>query len=364
MLSNNQPIKLSFAGAWRTYLGGAMLREFLGETNAQDDHFPEEWIMSVVSARNPGREDVKDEGLSKLASSSEISLKSVIEKDPLYYLGKDFVKKNGEGLGVLIKLIDSYERLSVQVHPNRTKAQELFHSAYGKTECWHILGGREVLGEVPSIYLGFKPGITREEWKHLFDIQDIPGMLNCMHKFPVKKGETVIINGGVPHAIGAGCFLTEIQEPTDYTIRIERTTESGLKIDDRMCHQGLGFDKMFDCFAYDGLTEEETRERWFVPQKKVQDTPEYTYTSLIDGSTTKMFSLYDIEVKKGSFALPLPQYFSGIYVMSGEGVMECNGEEYSLSAGDEFFIPAGCAEVKFTSESSLKAFHFYGPSVE
>ena len=40
------------------------------------------------------------------------------------------------------------------------------------------------------------------------------GLMNCLE---VKPGETYLVKGGVPHAIGAGCTLIEIQEPTDYT---------------------------------------------------------------------------------------------------------------------------------------------------
>jgi len=36
-------------------------------------------------------------------------------------------------------------------------------------------------------------------------------------------------------------MMIEIQEPTDFRIRMENVTPSGFEIDDRMCHQGLGF---------------------------------------------------------------------------------------------------------------------------
>lgn len=40
----------------------------------------------------------------------------------------------GGNLGILVKLIDSNERLTIQVHPNNQKAKELFNSEFGKTE--------------------------------------------------------------------------------------------------------------------------------------------------------------------------------------------------------------------------------------
>ena len=83
----------------------------------------------------------------------------------------------------------------------------------------HPRPGAKLNGEKPCIYLGFKRGVTRERWKELFDKQDLDGMLDSLERFDVKAGDTILIEGGMPHAIGAGCFLVEIQEPTDFTIR-------------------------------------------------------------------------------------------------------------------------------------------------
>lgn len=163
----------------------------------------------------------------------------------------------GGQLGVLVKALDSSERLTIQVHPDRRAAQKLFQSAFGKTEAWYILGGRVINGEDPYILYGFKPGMTREKWEQLFWDQDIEGMLQSLNKIKVEPGQVFIVEGGMPHAIGSGCFLLEIQEPTDYTIRVERMTPSGREIAEFMCHQGIGFDRMFDCFHYDVYTEEE-----------------------------------------------------------------------------------------------------------
>ncbi|MCY1153381.1 MAG: hypothetical protein PQJ45_02045 [Sphaerochaetaceae bacterium] len=363
MNSNKQPIKLKKAKAWRTYLGGSMLRDLQGERNTEDDHFPEEWIMSFVSARNAGREDILDEGLSKIDSEEDKSLKDVILTDPSYFLGKEFVNKFGETTGVLIKLIDSSERLSVQVHPDREKAKKLFHSAFGKTECWHVLGGRRINNDDPCIFLGFKEGITQEKWKQLFDVQDIQGMLDCMHKIYVKPGETYLINSGVPHAIGAGCFLAEIQEPTDYTIRVEKITESGMRIDDRMCHQGIGFIKMFECFHYDGLSYQQAIDKWSIKKRIIEKRDSAVYESLIDYSDTEMFALYGLSIKSGEFDLKLNDIFSGIYVLEGSATMKCDDQSYSLNKSDQYFIPAGCKSLLFSESKDLRLLHFFGPKI-
>lgn len=59
-------------------------------------------------------------------------------------------------------------------------------------------------------------------------------MIGCLHKIEVNIGDAFMIYGGVPHAIGSDCFLLEVQEPTDYTMRVEKTTPAGLIISDHI----------------------------------------------------------------------------------------------------------------------------------
>ena len=164
------PFLLDNPRAWRTYLGGRMLDALHGDSNGEDGHFPEEWILSTVAARNAGREQFPEEGMSHLRGT-DVTLKSVLESDTEGYLGKGAAQPT---LGVLTKLIDSAERLTLQVHPDRPTALRLFQSQYGKTECWHILSGHPVNGEEPCIYYGFQPDMTRARWEALFHAQDTP----------------------------------------------------------------------------------------------------------------------------------------------------------------------------------------------
>ena len=95
-------------------------------------------MYSVTRAFNAGREEIV-EGLCKIAGGEydEKTLKEYIDSDPEEILGKKHVETWGNTPGVLIKMIDSKERLTVQVHPDRETAKRLFGSPFGKTECWH-----------------------------------------------------------------------------------------------------------------------------------------------------------------------------------------------------------------------------------
>ena len=342
MYRYDKPLELNTPRAWRTYLGGALIDRLHGKDGAADDHFPEEWIMSVISARNAGREHITDEGLAYFALQPKLSLKDYIASNPKAALGEKHVNKSGAHPGVLVKLLDSSERLTIQVHPDRRKAEELFRAPYGKTECWHILDGREVDGEKPCVYLGFKEGVTREKWKELFDTQDIAGMLDCLHRYEVKVGDTILIEGGVPHAIGSGCFLVEIQEPTDYTIRVERTTPSGFAVADSACHQGLGFEKMFDCFHYDGLSREETKARWFLPARVVSEDENAVVTTLVGYEDTKFFAMRRLMVSGEHMVTT--DGFCALYILRGKGELTCGGETQTLCAPQQLFVPAGCGD--------------------
>ncbi|MEN6314825.1 MAG: class I mannose-6-phosphate isomerase [Clostridiaceae bacterium] len=358
----NRPLKLFPTRTWRTYTGGKLLDELHGIYDTSDGHFPEEWIMSVVSARNTGREQYRHEGLSFL-DSSDITLKELIETNGTELLGKRHVIKNGMQTGVLVKLIDSAERLTIQVHPDKEMSGRLFQSAFGKTECWHILGGREINGENPCIYMGFKPGITCEEWKRIFQKQDIPRMLDCLHRFEVKEGDTFLIHGGIPHAIGAGCLLVEIQEPTDYSIRTERVTPAGYQVSDFMCHQGLGFEQMFECFHYTGYDKEETYKKWHIDLRMTCKSSGFKEYELVGYRETPCFRMVKLEIRR-NYELHTDGTFSGLYMLSGNGTFSANNVKYNAEQGDQFFIPAAVDRcmIENCGDRPINAIRCFGPS--
>ena len=341
-----------------------MLDAFSGIHEPNDSNYPEEWIASVIVARNAGREHIIGEGLSKIDDGTSTTLRDVIASDPACILGDKHFRKFGDSLGVLVKLIDSSERLTIQAHPNRVTAKKLFGSNYGKTECWHILEGRSINGRAPVIYVGFKPGITREKWIRLFKLQDHKKMSDCLHEFPANPGDTFLVEGGVPHAIGGGCFLVEIQEPTDYTIRVEKVTESGMEINDLSCHQGLGYEKMFDCFTYIGLSKEDTDKKWHIKPRALNTCSGSTEYEIVGYRDTPYFRAKITEIN-GIYETNTGGSFSGLLVLSGEGNIETNGYVQHVRKSDQFFIPAGVGKLKITVDTpgTLKIVRFFGPKV-
>ena len=232
----------------RSYLGGSRIDAFItggASTPCEPQSFvaaapsaaspprPEDWLASTTQAFN-GTLEIEGEGLGRLEDGR---------------LVRDAV---GD-LPILVKLLDSDERLVVQAHPTVPCAMRLFSSPVGKTECWYFLPGT---APDACVYLGFKPGVTRSLWESAVRAQ--APLLDMLHRIPVAPGDFVFVDGGVPHAIGGGCFMIELQEPSDLMVVAERFTPSGRRIPDAKMHGGVGWDRMFDVYEYEGLPFEET----------------------------------------------------------------------------------------------------------
>jgi mannose-6-phosphate isomerase len=113
-----------------------------------------------------------------------------------------------QDLPLLVKLIFTSERLSVQVHPEDGE-----DGACGKTEMWHILDAEPGA----TIALGFREEISRERLAESTRTGEIEDLLNWV---PVKAGETYFTPAHTVHAIGAGIVLCEIQQNSDVTYRL------------------------------------------------------------------------------------------------------------------------------------------------
>lgn len=339
-----------------------MIERWQGRADAADGDFPEEWVASTVRARNAGREH-RIEGYSRVERRAAAegrgsggvaeegreggvpALRDLIAAAPEAFLGRRHASVYGDNPGVLVKVLDAAERLTIQVHPSPAFARERFGSPFGKTEAWYVVGGREIDGEAPYVLFGFKPGVTAASWRKLFETQNIPGMIDALHRVPVREGDVFLIEGGVPHAIGPGCFLIEIQEPTDLTLRTERTTPSGLSVPDAACHQGIGFEAMLECFSYEALEFEEAMRRWRKAPRTLEQSSSGFRLELIGEEDTSRFRMERFLVQPGGkLPIGLQDAFAVAIVLSGSGAFVVDEAAYETSASDQWFLPAGLAK--------------------
>jgi len=137
---------------------------------------------------------------------------------------------------LLLKLLFTRERLSVQVHPGDDYAERQ-HGSLGKTEAWYVLDA-EPPGELA---VGFRETISRERMRRAAETGEIEALLDWRK---VQAGELIFVPAGTVHAIGAGLTVCEVQENSDITYRLydygrgrELHLEDGLAVADLGPHK-------------------------------------------------------------------------------------------------------------------------------
>jgi mannose-6-phosphate isomerase len=112
---------------------------------------------------------------------------------------------------LLIKLLDCRDKLSLQVHPPPSVAEEL--NAEPKTECWYIADA----SPEAEIYLGLRAPISPPVFR---DALMSNSAAEFVHRIPVRTGDAFFIPSGRIHAIGAGNLIVEVQQNSDTTFRV------------------------------------------------------------------------------------------------------------------------------------------------
>jgi len=128
---------------------------------------------------------------------------------------------------ILVKWLDCKERLSLQVHPPAAVAPEL--KGEPKTENWYIAA----CAPGSHLIVGLKRGVTRAQFeKALTDLT----LEDCVHRFPVNAGDSILVHSGQIHAIDGGNLILEIQQNSDTTYRVYDWGRVGLDGKPRKLH--------------------------------------------------------------------------------------------------------------------------------
>ncbi len=191
--------------------GGNKLKSLGKDISA--DNIGESWEISTVE----GDVSVVENGIyqgKKLDKLVNTYSEDIVGDKSLQHFGEEFP--------LLIKFLDAKTDLSIQLHPNDDLAKKRHHS-FGKTEMWYIVDAEPE----SRVILGFKEDSSAEEYLQHLQEKTLPTILQ---EYPVKKGETYLIETGTIHAIGGGILLAEIQQTSDITYRVydwDRTDKDG-----------------------------------------------------------------------------------------------------------------------------------------
>ncbi len=204
--------------------GGSDICEFKNITPKQDG-IGESWEISAV----PGNISVVSEGEAK-----GTTLQELIQREKGKLVGEKVYAQFGDTFPLLIKFIDARDDLSIQVHPNDELAKER-HNSFGKTEMWYVINA----APGAFLYSGFEQKISPDEYVEKVENNTFTDTLK---KYHVQAGDVFFLPAGRVHAIGAGCFIAEIQQTSDITYRIFDYNRKDAQGNSRELHTDLAKD--------------------------------------------------------------------------------------------------------------------------
>jgi mannose-6-phosphate isomerase len=232
-------------------------------------------------------------------------------------------------MGLLVKLLDAGQRLPLHCHPSREFARRHLDCLYGKTEAWVVV---EVRSPEPFVYLGFREDVdlaTLTDWVTGQETEEIAG---AMHRLPAAVGDSILVPAGVPHSVGEGVFIVELQEPTDLSVLLEW---KGFDIDGaRDGHLGLGFETALGCVDRSGWGREELGQLRTVRQ---DGEPRRPGVELLFPEEADPF--FRAERIRPRGAAPLPTGVSILVVTAGSGTLGWGDRLLDVGRGNTVLVP-------------------------
>ncbi len=217
---------------------------------------------------------------------------------------------------LLVKLIDAGDRLSVQVHPDDDYAARV-EADRGKAELWYIL---EADADA-EIICGLCDGVTAEDYAAAVARGDYEGLLKHQS---VRAGEVYFIPSGMPHAIGRGILLAEIQQNSDLTYRIydyDRRQADGTRRPLQV-EKALEVIKPMTSCEIAALRYSNRKEP---PPSLLADSP--------------YFRVEKVE-REGMTVLAPSRYMRHLLCLGEGGELRCGGLCFPIQRGDSYLLPA------------------------
>ena len=224
---------------------------------------------------------------------------------------------------VLIKLIDAYDNLSVQVHPDDDYAGRV-ENEFGKTEMWYVLDA----ADGAELIYGFKEAITKEAFRQSIENGTL---LDRLNRVKVKKGDRFFIEAGTVHAIGKGALIAEIQQNSNCTYRVYDYGRIGKDGKPRELH----IDKAVDV-AVTAPPQYSTAPEGSEEQHNGYTCQRLTSCSLFTVDRYAVSDTLTLTADKDSF--------QHLLLLDGSGSI--NGR--SARKGDSYLVPAGYGRYSIT----------------
>ena len=326
--------------AERPYLGGEGILRFRGLPPGDDpagERMPEDFVASATEVFAGG-----GVGLTVLPDGTP--LRDAIAARPIEYLGEEHVGAFGDDPMLLVKLLDTRQRLFVHYHPTTQFARDVLAHSSGKTEAWAI-----VATDGPAYaYLGFSREVEAAEVLEWFESQDVPSMLAAMNRVELAEGDTLYVPAGLPHSIGPGITLVELQQPVDLSILVEY--EGFPDLDQKGAL--LGLDAATALSNLDRSAVPSARIAELSSSRQTRDAAGAQITPLFPAEADAVFRADRIRTVASGDAM-LAAGYAVIVVIDGEGVLEWSGGSVPLSKGSTVLVPHAAGETTLRGALTL-----------
>ena len=302
-----------------TLWGGERIIPFK-QLDCQQEQVGESWEISDV----PGDESVVAEG-----ADAGKNLTQLMEEYKGKLVGEENYKRFQGKFPLLIKFIDAKQDLSIQVHPDDELAMKR-HQSMGKTEMWYVVDA----DKGAKLRSGFSEQITPKEYKERVLNNTITDVLQ---EYEIHPGDVFFLPAGRVHSIGAGAFIAEIQQTSDITYRIYDFNRKDANGKTRELHTDLAR----EAINYEVLDDYRTK------YEPLKDEP-------VELVACPYFttSLYDMTEEISCDYSELDSFVIFICMEGSCKIVDNEGNELTVNAGESILLPATTQDITITPESA------------
>jgi len=306
--------------------GGRKIKTVLGMDYGALPNCGEVWLVSGVDS---------DQSIVSNGFLEGNELNEVLEVYMGDLVGEKIFSRYGNEFPLLVKIIDSNDWLSIQVHPDDELARKR-NLGNGKTEMWYIL---DADGEAKLIS-GFSRDIEVDTYMEHLGNNTIKDLLNVVH---VEKGDVFFIPAGRVHALGPGCLLAEIQQTSDTTYRIydwDRIDAAGMK-------RELHTEEALAAIDFNKTTECKTSYKSKLNKTTSLISTLHFVTRLINADQPVIKNISELD--------------SFVIYMVAEGICKVKYEEgeIGMNLGETLLIPASMGNIVIEPQEKSKLLEIF-----
>ena len=295
---------------------------------------PREWNKCAPDGASVGESwelTVREREMSSVQNGtlSGITVGELLQSDTPQLMGKS--THTDGAFPLLIKFIDAADRLSVQVHPDDAYAARAENDR-GKTEMWYIVDA----DEDAEIICGLADGIDNAAFCEALQKGELMSALKTQK---VHAGETYFIPAGLPHAIGKGILIAEIQQNCDLTYRVYDYDRRGADGSLRQLH----IEKACDVIrSFEESEIDSIRYSRGLPTSRDVVLADCDY-----------FRVEKLDLHQNVHTLRKTGYLRHLLIIDGNGTIECEGVSYPFQRGDSILLPASLEDINLNGKATV-----------